>query len=88
MHSSGISTVGMALTDHQTTVILTGPLVDSNRKLIHPVVVVAAAVVELSDKASVTLRFSVISDRDGERRTNVPCKMSLCTSELRDGWFA
>ena len=55
--SSGISTIGITLTGHQVpTVILTGLLEDSNSKLIHPVTVL----IKLSDKASLTLRLSVI----------------------------
>ena len=52
------------------TGILFGLLKDGNSKLIHPV-----ALMKLSNKASVTLR-------DGERRTNVSCKMSLSSSVL------
>src|ERR1700733_2741353 len=70
MHSSGISTIGKILAAHQApTGILIGPLEDSNSRLIHPAVVL----MKLLDKASATLS-------GGERRTNVSCNMSLCTS--------
>ena len=45
------------------------PFEDSNSVLIHP----AVLLMKPSDKASVTLG-------DGERRTNISCKMLLCTS--------